>query len=357
MTKPLKTAPGYLVAKVLKRCWASDGSQNCALSRAEFDQVTPLLYESGAAGLGWRQVRRIELASTESGELLRQAHRLQSLRAVMHEPQIRKAFRVLRDANLEPILIKGWAVERLYPEPGLRPYGDIDLLIPPRDYRAAAKVIADQAPECRVDFHAPAFELADRSLDDVYARSELFDCGDEKIRVPALEDHFALLAVHLLKHAAWRPLWLCDLGLLLEREQLDWQVCLGRSKQRMNWILSAAGLAQYLLDASISDPYIAKRAQKVPEWLIQTVLKQWERPNASLQPPITYRAPITSYLRRPRGLFRDLVRRWPNPIYATVSVNGTFGTRRRIRYQLGDCLMRVTRTIGRVTHASDRTAA
>ena len=345
MTKPLKWAPGNLVAKALTRCWANEDFREYALSREEFDQVTPLLYESGAAGLGWRRIRHTDLSRTESGELLRQAHRLQTLRAAMHEPQIQKTFRVLRGGGFEPILIKGWAIARLYPEPGLRPYGDIDLLIRPSDYRAAAEIIASQAPDCPVDFHAPAFELADRSFDEVYARTELFACGEEAIRVLAIEDHFALLAVHLLKHGAWRPLWLCDLGLLLEREQFDWQTCLGPDQQRQNWILSAAGLAHRLLQASIPDRYVAERAQNVPEWLIQSVLKQWESPYAIVQPPITYRAPITSYLRNPRGLFRDLVRRWPNPIYATVSVNGTFNERRRRRYELSNCLMRASRLL------------
>ena len=116
----------------------------------------------------------------------------------------------------------------------------------------------------------------------------------------------------------------------MDQEQIDWAVCLGRSKQRRNWIISAAGLAHRLLLAPINDSYLTARAGNVPDWLVQRVLKQWESPFASNQPPIKYRAPIRSYLRRPRGLFGDLIRRWPNPIYATISVNGTFASRPRM---------------------------
>jgi len=40
-----------------------------------------------------------------------------------------------------------------------------------------------------------------------------------------------------------------------------------------------------------------------------------------------------------------MTRRWPNPINATVNVNGTFGSRPRRRYQLGDCLFRASRLL------------
>src|SRR5215510_13217288 len=121
MKKPLKWAPGTLVARAMERCWVDEEPGDRALSRDEFDQVTPLLYESGAAGLAWRRIRNTNLRNTESGELLRQAYRVQTLRAAMHVPRIQKAFRVLRSAGIEPILIKGWAIACHYSDHALRP--------------------------------------------------------------------------------------------------------------------------------------------------------------------------------------------------------------------------------------------
>jgi hypothetical protein len=37
-----------------------------------------------------------------------------------------------------------------------------------------------------------------------------------KIRILGAEDHLRLLCLHLLKHGAWRPLWLCDVAAALE---------------------------------------------------------------------------------------------------------------------------------------------
>lgn len=347
-------SPGELVALVLKTSWRDSCPPTIQISDAELNEVTPLLYESGAAALGWWRMRETELSRTESGELLHQAFRLLVLQSAMHEARIRKVFTTLRNVNVEPILIKGWAVARAYPHQALRPYGDIDLIVRPSDYEMAADVVAREARDCLVDFHpALPFELADRSLEDLFLHSELVPCGGEQVRVLSPEDHFALLAVHLLKHGAWRPLWLCDLGMLLESMSNDfnWDRCLGKEQRRANWILATVGLAQELLGASIKDEKIARQAREVPGWLVQTVLKEWETPFAKAQAPQRHHAPISFYLRRPGGLLKDLARRWPNPIIATISVNGTFGRRRRLRYEIGNWALRAGLLLARTFRA------
>lgn len=349
MRELLKSSRGCLVAAALRKCWVSAPHLQNPLSAAQFDEVTPLLYDSGAAGLGWWRIRETDLRQTASGEMLHQAYRLLALQAAIHEEKIRKVFREMRRAGVEPILIKGWAAARMYPQTALRPYGDIDLLVRAQDFATALQVAENQLRDCRLDLHGPPFELADRSMAEVFGRSRLVSCGDEELRVPAHEDHFPLLSIHLLKHGAWRPLWLCDLAVLLEStsSDFDWDLCLGRDQRRANWILSVAGLAQVLLEASINDERIGARARQVPFWLQQHVLTQWETPFAHLQPPFRHHAPISFYLRRPRGLLPDLARRWPGPIIATISVNGTFGRRRRVRYEFGNWLLRTSRLLTR----------
>src|SRR5260370_228788 len=81
----------------------------------------PLLYGSGAGALGWWRVRETDLRDSPSAELLHQAFRLQTLYAQIQQNKIQKVVRALRDANVEPILIKGWAIARFYPHQGLRP--------------------------------------------------------------------------------------------------------------------------------------------------------------------------------------------------------------------------------------------
>ena len=348
MRSTVVSSRGRLVATALERSWRTSPPAELHLSPTQFEEVTPLLYDSGAAALGWWRIRETALRETPSGELLHQAFRLLALQANIHQTKIQKLFQIMRAAGVEPILLKGWAIARLYPQPALRPYGDFDLFVRPRDSRAARRVIESEAARGSwVDLHSRLDELPETSAEDLFARSQLVACGDEPVRVPGAEDHFALLAIHLLKHGAWRPTWLCDLGLLLESlpGNFDWDLCLGRNKRRANWILSAIGLAHELVGAEIADEEIAARAREIPAWLARSVLKEWETPFAIDQPPMSHRAPMRSYLRHPRGFLSDLAHRWPNPILATVSVNGEFNRWPRLPYQLGNCFLRVGRLV------------
>jgi hypothetical protein len=342
---------GELICTILRGAWRASPNSDLSLSVEELDEVTPLLYDSGAAALGWWRIRATELRDSPSAELMHQAFRLQLLLAKTHEAKVQKIFRLCRTAGVEPILIKGWAIGRLYPELGLRPSGDIDLFVRRHEYPVALEVItSEEARDCWVDLHGRIFELADRDPEGLFRRSELLLCGDQKVRVLSAEDHFALLAVHLLKHGAWRPLWLCDLGLLLESmpENFDWKLCLGESGRRSNWILSAVGLARQLVGARINNEGIAARTGKIPGWLVAAVLKQWETPFAVNQPPMSHRAPLSSYLLSPRGLFRDLANRWPDPVLATVSINGQFNGLPRLPYQFGNIAARMVKFFWRL---------
>lgn len=337
------STPGRLISTILRGAWRVATDSDLRLSVEELDEVTPLLYNSGAAALGWWRLRQTALRDAPSAELLHQAFRLQALVAETHETKVRKTFRLLRQAGVEPILIKGWAVSQLYPQFGLRPSGDIDLFVRRDDYRVAQKIIrGDEARDCWVDLHARIFELADRDPEDLFSRSEMRQCGDEEVRVLCLEDHFALLAVHLLKHGAWRPLWLCDLGLLLESmpECFDWRLCLGRSKQRSNWILSAVGLAHQLVGARIGNVEIAARSREIPRWLVPAVLKQWETPFREAHESLPL---LAGYLRRPVDFVREIPNRWPDPIVATINVRGKFNNYPRVAYQLCEMAARTAK--------------
>jgi hypothetical protein len=338
---------GRFVAQGLRHSWRDEISLRPDFSHPDFEAVTPLLYDSGAAALGWWSIRDTDLADSPSGELLHQAFRLLTLQAAIHKTKIEKVFGCFRAAKIEPILIKGWSIARRYSQPGLRPYGDIDLLIRPDDLSLANRIVASEdLRDCRIDLDPGSFELADRSLAGVFARSLLVPCGARQVRILCDEDLLALLAVHFLKHAGWRPLWLCDVSLMLESisREFDWDVCLGPDKRRVNWILLVIGLARELLGASINDQQIEERAT-VPDWVMENVLANWEQPFATKHEPHNHHAPIQSYLRTPRGFLSDLKRRWPSPILATVSSNGTFGKRRRLRYQLKNCAQRAARLI------------
>jgi len=85
---------------------------------------------------------------------------------------------------------------------------------------------------------------------------------------------------------------------------------------------------------------LTQRAMQLPAWLIENILAQWATPFATNQPPTSHNAPMASYLRNPHGLLKDLRKRWPNPIIATISINGEFNDLPRLPYQLGNCVLR-----------------
>jgi hypothetical protein len=146
----------------------------------------------------------------------------------------------------------------------------------------------------------------------------------------------------MLKHGAWRPVWLCDVSVAIEsvRTNFCWDICLG-SRKRAGWITCAIGLAHKLLHAEISSVPVAQEAILTPAWLSESVLKQWANPFAINQPPMSHSAPMAAYIRRPWGLLKAFRERWPNPILATVSVNGEFNELPRLPYQVGNCAVRM----------------
>jgi len=95
-------------------------------SPAELAEVTPLLLGTGGGSLGWWRVRSSGCRTSPQALELQPAYRLETLQAARHEREIQQTITLLRSSGLEPLLVKGWAVARLYPEPGLSPYGDID---------------------------------------------------------------------------------------------------------------------------------------------------------------------------------------------------------------------------------------
>jgi hypothetical protein len=338
---------GALVAEILAGAWRSTEVPPLQMTEAELDAVTPLLYDSGTAALGWHRLKNTDLRSSASAEVLHQAYRLQSIQSEIHEQKIEKVFRLFRQAKIDGVLAKGWASAGMYSSRALRPYGDIDICVRAEHVRLAEEVLAaPDASDCWVDFHQHFSEVDDRTTEQLFARSRMVNLGQEEIRILGLEDQLALSCIHLLKHGAWRPLWLCDIGVAIESlpESFDWDICLGLSQTRANWIACAIGLARDLLRID-TRKLPSKLDWELPAWLIDNVLEQWKKPFAINQPPMSHPIPMTDLLRHPSGLLEGLRQRWPNPIIATISVNGEFNNLPRLPYQMANCLSRIGRLI------------
>jgi len=329
------------VAHVLRGAWRSPPAAD-DLDAGDLLEASPLLLRSGSAGLAWWRARSAGVPPPVLTPL-HDAVGIHALHGAILEAKIPAAFDRLRARGVEALLGKGWAVARLYPRPGLRPYGDIDLYVRP-EQEPMARTALDPPGEdpLPVDLHCGLAELDDRRFEDVLARSRRGRLGDADVRVFGPEDHLRLLALHLLRHGAWRAVWLCDLALILEAlpPDFDWACFMSGDGARTDAAVCALRLAHELLGASLAGVPAAIRERRLPRWLVPAILRQWG--DARFEPHGT-RTPMAVELRRPRGLLRALRVRWPNAVEATVGRRARFNGLPRLPFQIGECLARTLR--------------
>lgn len=311
---------GRRIAELLAGSWR-DAPPPAACDAAELAGLMPLLLGSGAAALVSRRVDAAELA---------QAWRLQSLRAELHAQRIATVMAALAAAGVTALLGKGFAIARLYPDAGLRPYGDLDLYVAPAEHARAVAALADV--EAPVDLHAGFAEFGEAA--EVLARARSVDLDGVEVRLLGDEDQLRLLAVHLLRHGAWRPLWLCDLAVAVERASapLDWDYVFAGDRRRANWVGSALALARELIGARVD-----AGVERLPRWLVPAVLRQW---GDARFVPQGARTPMAQLGGGTAALLAALRQRWPNPIEATVGVGARFDEAPRLPLQLAECVRR-----------------
>jgi hypothetical protein len=328
---------GATLARILAGAWRPDAPA-LSLSAKDAGATIPNLLRTGAAGLAWWRVRRSEAATLPAAHQLQQAFRLQALHAAIRQVAVAEAATLLRRVGVEAVLGKGWAIARQYPDLALRPYGDIDLYVPEVEHRKAADLI-ENTNAGPIDLHRGFAELDDRHASDLLARSRLVELDGVPVRIFGEEDHLRLLALHLLRHGGYRPLWLCDIAVALETrsDRFDWDVFLGGSARRSRWAVCALLLAQRLLGASMLDVPAEITGQRLPRWLLTAVLDRW---SSSTFVPQGMRAPMRSYVRTPLAGLRALLGRWPNGIEATVGLGGAFNDLPRLPFQVAECVRR-----------------
>ena len=332
---------GSLVAQLLAGAWRSSPPPSTTSSQ-ELEQLAQLLLRSGSAGLAWCKVRHSELRSSPIADQLHQAYRLQSLQAALHERSLKKAISLLRGIGVEPMLVKGWAIARVYPDMAMRPYCDLDLCVIPDHYAKASEALKSiEGLVTNVDLHAGFGKFYDRRTDDIFARSQLVNLDDIAVRVLCEEDNLRYLCMHFLRHGAVRPLWLCDIAVALEsrRRDFDWDRCLAGSRREADWVACAIGLAAQLLGVAVEQTPVGPRVQKLPSWLGAAVLRNW---GVACRSPRQVRTLLHQPVRALRELPEELLRHWPNPVEATMTLRGPLNGLPRLPFQVGHVVSRTT---------------
>ena len=344
--EPPSRSTGRWIADALAGSWRRD-PPGAPLAESIWNAIGPPLIRSGAGALAWRQIRRSPLAGSTIGQRLKEIFRFQRLQTGVYERELERALGRLRQAGIEPIVIKGWATAQAYPERGARPLGDLDLVVHPGLLGAAQSVIHETGPYAiLIDWvHLEIDGLDRRRFEDLYERSSLRPLGSVEVRVLSAEDHLRALCLHLLKHGAYRPLWLCDIAAALEHRpsKFDWDRCFGNDGKRARWVGSVIRLAHELLGARI-ESIPSERRWSAPRWLGREVLRQWDdpAPKSRWTPELFARA-----WSRPHRLPAALRARWWDPIRSTLHLRGAIDARPRLPYQLASFLLRGTQYLSR----------
>ncbi len=335
---------GRVLAEMLGGIWRNEPHESC-IPAETVAALIPLLQRSGVGALSFWRLRHQPLERADQVlEPLRQTYIHYAAHAAQHEIEIAQVFRLLRSKYVEPILLKGWAIARVYPEVGLRPSGDIDLCISPAERHQALTTVRTLGQSWfPVDLdHGSISRFTESGFDELYAHSEVVDLNGTRIRILGPEDHLRILCLHLFTHGAWRPLWLCDIAAALESRpsNFNWCLCLGENKRHADWVLCAIALANRPLGADIDDTPARDRATSLPNWLVAAVLEEWSRPRV---PNLTR---FVDQLRRKcrcSDILRAIGERWPNPIQATIDADGEFDNGMRLPFQVRDCALRALR--------------
>jgi len=268
----------------------------------------------------------------------------QLLQLRVFEKRIVEAVVFLRQNKIEPILIKGWAAAQMYPEPAARGFNDIDLVVAPQDYKSALNYLTDYPDKYLIDLHKGARHLDRLAFENLYANSQLVECQGVNIRVLRPEDHLRVLCVHWLTDGGAYQIRLWDIFYAVKNRpaDFDWERCLNEiSQTRRKWIVCTIGLACKYLGLNVEDTPIAGEAKDIPQWLIKTVEKEWES-DVKL-------VPLHYFLNDKKEFFRQIKKRIPpNPILATIDMEGEFDDRPRIFYQIGDIFYRLNPSVRRI---------
>jgi len=322
-----------------------------SLSYDELRAVAPILRGNGSAGLAWWRIRDQGLRDHPQAAELRDNFRQQTLRDRLMERHLAEIIPFFRKRGIEPVLGKGWAVGRLYPSVGLRPYGDLDLLIPPSQLPAAeAALLERDRPPAPVELHATFRQLLDRTPEELVARAQTALLDDVEVRVLAPEDHLRLLSLHGLRHGLWRPTWLCDVAVFLDwissdPASFDWELCTSGDQWRSEGVRCGLGLARDLLGADLEAAGVPRAWQDppLPSWLAQATLRSWGTAKHYLH----VGGPL-ELLGHPLRLLEVARLKWATPMEVTSRCEAPWDDTPRFPHQVMDYLSRAFATLGKV---------
>ena len=215
---------------------------------------------------------RLELP-TGLAKALRAQRAIEALQGAILRRELASVEPLVREAcGAPPVLIKGPGVaQRLYPDPTLRPFADLDLVVPRDRLTDAAEGLGAELgyrpvkepwpgygqhighhigverflgkQRLKVELH---WRLADDPVADRLDHRRLLGAAEPlalaeggNVLIPRLDDDLLVLAVHLVQEPAKRLVWINDLGLAGARaSQQQWEEAFGTAAELgLGWVL------------------------------------------------------------------------------------------------------------------------
>jgi hypothetical protein len=279
------------------------------LQRAEDHGIVPLIAE---------RVGNTSLDPTwlpaNVRDSLREARRAQIVFTLRLTAELFRVLDRFAEARIEALVTKGPALSvRCYGEPGMRRYGDLDLVVREADIRRVTQAMLDLGYQPRVpltaidakkmpgeyafrklgtdlliEFHTErTFRYHPRRLpiEKLFERRASVVIDRRDVPALSLEDELVLICVHGAKHFWERLMWIADVAALISRQPLDWDHALAVANEvgaqriprlglRLAADLLGAELPSQLAASVRSDRTVAKLAAQIESRLVHPELHE-----------------------------------------------------------------------------------
>ena len=121
------------------------------LTNERVDEIVRLAAFQGTGALVYDQL--LKMKDVEMPADIRMQMKQQCVHSMMLQqsmvPIMAKAWTALEDADIHPVLLKGFGIAQYYPLPHLRQWGDIDLYVGQANYHKACSILREVFPEAK----------------------------------------------------------------------------------------------------------------------------------------------------------------------------------------------------------------
>lgn len=228
---------------------------------ADWEEVFQGVCSNGLLGLTWRylaQQQERDYPPATFRQQVQTAYRLSVMRMVGMYRKLLPLLTELTRGGIDVLVVKGPAVAyTIYPDPDLRSFNDLDLLVRERDWAAMHQQLLELGFSAEADLPHPPPKLIPQSVpyemkyrhresgllvevhyDDIlnaglaardvagfWRRATWINVENISVKVMALEDQLIHLCMHAHYHGYTRLNWFADIAFIVRdrADELDWE--------------------------------------------------------------------------------------------------------------------------------------